>query len=89
MYSDTFLPFLFRKEKKILDKNRNFCYNVLVAKTIRKKKIVKNVVFDDRSQRWLCIVWDGTFARHHKLPKTVMTEAQAKKISKSLGLGPA
>lgn len=53
---------------------------------IKTKRPTKTVYWDAKDGRFMCIVWDGERARHHKIPKTVLTEAEAKKIVKPLGM---
>lgn len=41
-------------------------------------KPVKTLYWDDRAKQFVYIVWDGSYAKHHELPKTVITEKDAK-----------
>jgi hypothetical protein len=48
--------------------------------------MTRTLYYDKAEQRFVLIVWTGTFARHHKFPKTVRDRDEAEAIAEGLGL---
>lgn len=51
--------------------------------------VVKTFCWDDKAGRFTLIVWDGERARHHKLPKDLVTIEQAEAFADEHDLGMA